>query len=200
MGVKTPGIRPVCFTFERREIMKPIQLLIALSLLSPVLAKADAVNENRVLRKAGGESKGSITLKITVTPYTGGVPDAPSTSTETRTGDVQIPTKEGKGKSLVDHQSSPGPTLDSTAEGKVKKADVARNGKSIKYAGVGTTESLFDNDGDYNGSAKGVSKIRGAKVVTTGTMSGSRTVRDSMTSVITEVTTVSGTGKGTGKF
>jgi hypothetical protein len=180
--------------------MKPILSLVVLGLLSPALTKADAVNENRILRKAGGESKGSITLKVTVTPYTGGIPDAPSTSTETRTGDVQIPTKEGKGKSLVDHESSPGSTLDSTTKGKVKKADVARNGKSIKYAGAGAAEALFDSDGDYNGSAKGVAKIRGSKVVTTGSFKGGRTVRDGMTTEVTEVTTVTGTGKGTGKF
>lgn len=174
--------------------------LIILCLLSPALAKSDAVNEKRILRKAGGESKGTITLKITVTPYTGGIPDEPMTSTETRSGDVKIPAKEGAAKTIVDHESAPGPTLDSTTAGKVKKADVARNGKSIKYSGNGTAQPLFDSNGNFGGSAKGVSKIRGSKVVTSGTMKGSRTLRDSMTTLVTEVTTVTGTGKGTGKF
>ena len=198
---KTTGILLVGFkTAQPSAIMKSIRILVALFLLPPALAKADAVNENRILRKAGGESKGSITLTISVIQYLGGVPSLPSTTTETRTGDVHIPTKEGKAKSIADHLSAPGPTLDSTTEGKVKKADVARNGKSIKYSGNGTAGAVLDSDGDYTGSAKGVSKIRGSKVVSTCTMKGSRTVIDEITLDVDSVTTVSGTGKGTGKF
>lgn len=48
--------------------MKTIYLAILGSCLLPALAKADAVNENRILRKAGGESKGTINLRITTIP------------------------------------------------------------------------------------------------------------------------------------
>lgn len=128
-----------------------------------------------------------------------GVPDAPIPSTETRTGDVKIPTGEGKAASVVDHESAPGPTYDTTTEGKVKKADVSRNGKVIKYAGNGTAEPVFDSNGDFNGSGKATSKIRGGNVISTTTFRGSRTVLDGM-SVVTEVITVDGDGTGKSKF
>jgi len=179
--------------------MKTIVLSLLAVCVMPTVVKADAVNENRILRKAGGESKGQINLRITTIPYTMGMPDAPVLSTETRTGDVKIPTGEGKATSLVDHESTPGPLNDTTAEGKVKKAVVSRTGTVIKYTGNGTAEPVFDSNGDFLGSIKAVSKIRGANVVSTSTFRGSRIVRDGM-SVVTEVKTVEGDGKGKSRF
>jgi hypothetical protein len=180
--------------------MKTIYLAILGTCLLPFLAKADAVNENRILRKAGGESKGEINLRITTVPYDMGVPDAPTVSNETRTGDVKIPTGEGNAKSVVDHQSTPGPTNDTTTEGKVKKAVVSRTGAVIKYSGNGTAEPVFDSDGKFNGSGKATSKVRGGNVISTSTFRGSRTVLDGMSGEVTEVITVEGDGKGKSKF
>lgn len=181
--------------------MKTIHLVILSLCLLPVLAKADAVNENRILRKAGGESKGTVTLRVTTTPYSMGVPDAPNPPfVSTRTGDVKIPTGDGNAKSVVDHESKPGPLNDTTAKGKVKKAAVSRNGKVIKYSGIGSAEPVFDSNGNFNGSGKATSKIRGAKVISTATFRGSRTLRDEMTDQVTEVTNVSAAAKGKSKF
>lgn len=179
--------------------MKTFYLAILGLCLLPAMAKADAVNEKRILRKAGGESKGSINLRITTIPYTMGMPDAPVVSTTTRTGDVKIPTGEGNASSVVDHESDPGPLNDTTAEGKVKKAVVSRNGTVINYSGTGTAEPVFDSNGDYTGSVKATSKIRGGNVTSTSTFRGSRTLVDGM-SVVTEVITVDGDGKGKSKF
>ena len=168
---------------------------------SASFAKADALNEKRILRKAGGESKGTINLDVTTTPYSMGVPGMSTTQpTQKRSGDAMIPTKEGKAKSLIVHLGQPGPTNDTVSRGRVKKADVSRSGKVIKYAGVGTGQPVFDNDGDYYGSGKGTSKIRGSKVITTGTFKGKRTLRDMMTTEILEVKTVKGTAEGKSKF
>jgi hypothetical protein len=172
--------------------------ILGLCLLSS-MARADAVNENRILRKAGGESKGSINLRITTIPYSMGMPDAPVVSNTTRTGDVKIPTGEGNASSVVDHESAPGPLNDTTTAGKVKKAVVSRNGSVIKYSGNGNAEPVFDSNGNYTGSAKATSKVRGGNVISTSTFRGSRTVVDGM-SVVTEVITVEGDGKGKSKF
>lgn len=179
--------------------MRIIFLLIVL-FGSATSSRADAVNENRILRKAGGESKGFIKLDVTSTPYNMGTPGMPTTQpTQKRTGDAKIPTREGKAKSVVDHLSQPGTTFDTVSKGKVKKADVSRSGKVIKYAGTGTGQPVFDDDGDYNGSGKGTSRIRGSKVVTSGTFKGKRILRDLMSEIV-EVTTVNGSAEGKGNF
>lgn len=190
----------MAFNLHLPQTMKTIHLAILSSCLLPVLVKADAVNEGRILRKAGGESKGQINLRVTTIPYTMGVPDAPVVTNETRTGDVKIPTGEGKAKSVVDHESEPGGLYDTTTQGKVKKAVVSRTGTVIKYAGNGTAEPVFDSDGGFVGTGKATSKIRGGNVISTSTFRGGRTVRDDMTDEVTEVTTVEGDGKGKSRF
>lgn len=180
-----------------------MRMIILLAVFSGSVSflKADAVNENRILRKAGGESKGFIKLDVTTTTYSMGVPDMTTTEpTQKRTGDAKIPTGEGKARSVIDHLSQPGPDNDTITQGKVKKADVSRSGKVIKYAGVGTGQPVFDNNGDYNGSGKGTSKIRGSKVFTSGSFKGKRILRDLMTTEILEVTNVKGSAQGKSNF
>src|SRR5690349_17920597 len=92
-------------------------------------ARADAVNEDRVLRKAGGIADGKMTnVKFSVN----GGALLPSFD---RTGKARIPVDDGPEKTTVIHGPVPDPNFNTLTQGKVTKADVQRLGKLVAYAG-----------------------------------------------------------------
>lgn len=157
-------------------------------------AHADAVNENRVLRKAGGVSKGVLkNIEVTNIYATGG---SNSFKTFNRSGSVKIPKSDGKAKSKVKH-SGPGTGLNTKTDGKVKKADVKRNGKAIKYVGKGESEPLpfeYPNH-PFMGTARATGKVRGKSVVTTAKLKGKRNIDD-----LSLKQKVTGTARGKGHY
>lgn len=137
-------------------------------LMTPCLVKADAVNEDRVLRKAGGIADGK--MKNVKFRVNGG----PEQSSFNRTGKVRIPTSEGPEKSVVIHGPVADADFNTLTQGNVKRADVLRLGKLILYSGIGTNQ-YFDDLGAFKGGGTARSNVRGSKVVASGSVRGTRT-------------------------
>ena len=155
---------------------------------------ADALNENRILRKAGGPTDGTLTHVLVTSTHPGFAPVTQASFD--RTGSAKIPKSEGKAKSLVEHEGLASSPLNTVTQGKVKQADVKQNGRKIKYEAVGSAVSLnYYGDGPaFTGKSKATSTIRGKKVFTIAKLLGSRLLSDGET---TQVATAvaSGTGK-----
>jgi hypothetical protein len=140
---------------------------LCILLLAPCPAKADAVNEDRVLRKAGGIAEGKMTnVKVRIN---GG----PLQDSFNRTGKVRIPTDEGPERSVVIHGPVPDADFNTLTQGNVKRADVLRLGKLILYSGVGTNQ-YFDGFGTFAGGGVARSTVRGPKVISSGSVRGAR--------------------------
>ena len=153
---------------------------------------ADSANEKRVLKKAAGNTEGSFTNVVVTTVFADMSPTTTVSSFD-RTGSATIPKKKGSSSATVVH-GGPERELDSGASGTVKKPKVKRKGKKIVYNGTGQVTPIFDMDSNFEGEVKAVSKVKGKKVTTTGTVSGSRTKMNG------DVEFVSGNVEGEGKF
>lgn len=166
--------------------------ILAVALGGIVSVKADAVNEKRVLRKAGGPVDGTLT-NVIVKLYDPEGMFVSESNEGNRTGSVKIPKSTGKTTSTVEH-GGPEEGLDGTAAGRVKKAKVTRGGKKIVYKGNGSAEPVLDEDGLFSGSGSAVSTIKGSKVKSTAKLQGARTLMTGEVEVVTAV------AKGKGKF
>lgn len=180
-------------------------ILAGTSAIAVSSTHADALNEKRILNKAGGESDGKIKNVVVSTSYINGDGSASNPIVESsfdREGSVKIPKKDGDAKAVVEH-GGPESGFDGTADGDVKKAKVKRNGKTIVYKGVGELEPValetnaapLADDTMLDGVAKATSKIRNTKVVTTSKLVGRRPIYEG--SAYQEVT---GDARGIGKF
>jgi hypothetical protein len=161
-------------------------ILAGTSAIAVSSSHADALNEKRILNKAGGESDGKIKNVIVATSYVNGdgtVSDPIFESSFDREGSVKIPKKDGDTKTVVEH-GGPEKGFDGIADGDVKKAKVKRNGKTIVYKAVGKLEPVAletaaapePDPTMLDGVAKATSKIRNTKVVTTGGSFGTRAI------------------------
>ncbi len=129
--------------------------------------RADALNEDRILRKAGGIAEGKMTnVRFSVN---GG----PIQNSFDRTGKVRIPVDEGPEQTKLIHGPSPDPEFNTLTKGRVTKADVLRLGKLVSYAGTGFND-YFDDHRNFRGGGRAHSAIRGSKVISSGDGGGSR--------------------------
>lgn len=155
---------------------------------------ADALNEKKILRKAGGKTTGEVTdIQVTNTDQFG---MTTTFTTFDRSGAVKMPKAEGDGKSKIKHDG-PEREYDTMTDGDVKKADVSRNGKKIKYVGKGEIGALpFEHPNHpFEGTGRATGKVRGKNVVTKGTVKGKRDIDD-----ISVSQKVNADVKGEGKY
>ena len=174
-----------------RTIKAILAGLVCSAFLFPSV-QADSVNEKRVLKKAGGNTEGMLTNIVITTVYADMSPTTTVTSFD-RTGEVKIPKKKGSTATTVVHGGEER-DLDSNASGSVKKPKVKKNGKKIVYKASGQTTPIFDSDTNFSGGGKAVSKVKGKKVKTTGSVSGSRVKMNG------DVESVTANVEGQGKF
>lgn len=174
----------------KRKTLPISFFILAAVLVGTVSVKADAVNEKRILRKAGGPADGTLS-NVIVKLYDPQGNFVMESNLGTRTGSVKIPNSTGKAKSMVEH-GGPEDGLDGTAAGKLKKAKVTRGGKKIVYKANGTAEPVLDDEGLFSGSGSAVSTIKGSKVKSAAKLRGARTLMDGGSEVVTAVATATG--------
>ncbi len=177
---------------KKRSTIKFILAGLACSVFVFPSVQADSVNEKRVLKKAGGTSEGTLSNVVITTIFADMSPTTTITSFD-RTGAATIPKKKGSTSSTVVH-GGPERDLDSSATGQVKKPKVKRKGKKIIYKGAGQVTPIFDDDTNFSGEGRAVSKVKGKKVKTTGSVAGSRVKMNG------DVEIVSANVEGEGKF
>jgi len=180
---------------EHTMILSSIAFAAAL-LVTPVTETvwAGALNEKRILRKAGGPSQGTIDFVATVTPA--GDPTNPVTlPPQVRTGSLVIPRRKGRVRARTIHGPDPNPSLDTVTSGRLGTAKVSRNGKRIRYVAPKAENSYFDGDGAFKGRTNAVTKIQGKRTVTTARFQGQRVNASSG-----DTESAVGKAKGKGRF
>lgn len=208
-------------TTPRGRPLLVIPTILAASVVGMNSVQADSLNETKILRKAGGRVEGTLKQIFVTKFHPGGLVE--TVQAFDRSGTAKIPTSEGKAKSTIKPTESstdtfggfstvkfgrpfraefgaPAQSLDTKTQGTVKKADVKRDGKTIKYKAKGQAEILqtvdtIDFSDPLRGNLKATSKIRGKNVVTSANLTGSRASDDGL--VGQKVTAVA---KGKGKY
>lgn len=176
--------------FSRMSVAIPAILAACVAGMSGV--HADSVNDNRIIRKAGGVSEGELKNVEILFIYLSGFTE--SYQGYNHSGKVKIPKSEGDAKTKVKSTEPGEKGTNNIADGEVKKADVKRNGKLINYAGKGEIENDEFPDQPLMGTGKATGKVRGSKVVTSGDLKGNRNLGDEVTQK------VSGFVRGKGRY